>query len=66
MIESGDGFLSSCAFCGKGAPPQRSGIDPVGIEGEHPVVEVASLDGDIANRRTAIWFQGKVAALDNE
>src|SRR5258706_15458329 len=38
-------FLSSCAFCDKGAAPQRSRIDPVGIEGEHPVVEVASRCG---------------------
>src|SRR5258708_21150663 len=34
-------FLSSCAFRGKGAAPQRSRVDPIGIEGEHPVVEVA-------------------------
>src|SRR5258706_10028432 len=53
-------FLSSCAFRGKGAAPQRSRVDPIGIEGEHPVVEVACRCGlavhpieiaDISTRR---------------
>lgn len=38
-------LLSSCNFRGQGAAPERSRVDPVGIEGEHPVVEIASRCG---------------------
>src|ERR1700691_191926 len=71
-------LLSSCAFRGQGAAPQRSRVDPVGIEGEHPVVEVASRCGlavhpveiaDISARRvdvagSAIRVEGAMAYDD--
>src|SRR6266403_4879640 len=71
-------FLSSCAFRGKGAAPQRSRVDPIGIEGEHPVVEVACRCGlavhpieiaDISTRRVdvagaAIRVEGAMAYDD--
>src|SRR5580700_10806907 len=70
--------LSSCALRGQGAAPQRPRIDPVGVEGEHPVVEVASCYGlaiqpikitDISARRVdvagaAIWFERPMAHDD--
>src|SRR5712671_665462 len=69
------GLLSSCAFRGNGAAPERSRVDPVGVEGEHPVVEVASSRGfavhaiEIADisaccfdvERAAIWVEGTLA-----
>src|ERR1700737_5616651 len=71
-------LLSSCAFRGNGTAPERSWVDRVGVEGEHPVVEVASGCGlavhpieiaDISARRldvarAAIRVEGAMAYDD--
>ena len=72
------GLLLSCAFRCNGAAPERSRVDPVGVEGEHPVVEVTSGCGlavhaieiaDISARcfdvvGAAIWVEGAMANDD--